>query len=143
VQEREDAFHYRGDTLTLVEHSANVDPIVVSIRGAGHRRIESHFERLIARENVERIEAEERNIASTLQREKAAMQKEDALAQQCRSEEESVRARESLAAIVAEASAERERCRLDDLREDACLLAREAESECSEIRLECKRHRDA
>ena len=80
VQERDDGFHYRGDTLDAVSRRVQVEPIIVSIRGAGHRRIESHFERLLSRTQFDSVVREERQTAERVQRELKAMQQEDVLA---------------------------------------------------------------
>ena len=47
VEEREDAFHYVGDNLEEVGKPEE-RIVITSIRGGGHRVVESHFERLLS-----------------------------------------------------------------------------------------------
>ena len=56
VEERRDCFYYQGDTLGCGETASQDQPIVVSVRGGGSSRVESHFERLIAQDMLEQAE---------------------------------------------------------------------------------------
>jgi len=103
VQERDDGFHYRGDTLDVVSNRMHIEPIIVSIRGSGHRRIESHFERLLSKEQVDSINREVRREAETMPRELKAMKEEDALAKHRRQRDNQEFARDTAAMECADA----------------------------------------
>ena len=64
VEESPDGFYHRGDTFEYVEGGGPEQPTVVSIRGntLGHR-VESHFERLVSKVQLESIKAKTRAIA--------------------------------------------------------------------------------
>ena len=64
VQEINDIFHYCCDNLDRVPRREDVEPVIVSIRGGGQQRIESHFERLLLRTNFESVVREERQAVA-------------------------------------------------------------------------------
>ena len=78
VEESPDGFYHRGDTFEYVEGGGPEQPTVVSIRGntLGHR-VESHFERLVSKVQLESIKAKTRAIAEGMQRERNRMEQED------------------------------------------------------------------
>ena len=88
VEERDDGFYYQGSTLEHCLSTNSEEPIIVSIRGGGKLRVESHFERLVSKTTLELRDRTVVAASSSMQREGHAIAIENGLSKQPRGREQ-------------------------------------------------------
>ena len=88
VEERDDGFYYQGSTFEHCLSTNSEEPIIVSIRGGGKLRVESHFERLVSQTTLELRDRTVVAASSSMQREGHAIAIENGLSKQPRGREQ-------------------------------------------------------